>query len=132
MKIREAHADDKDALLALHRGMGHSYSLPDTDSPLFVSKWMLTTDEGVPAQAILGRLTVESYFLMDKRIGSPEQRWQWFQDLHKISAQHGRALGLQDVHCWLPPSVAERFGKRLMSIGFLKPMWPDYFLPLET
>jgi hypothetical protein len=130
MKIREATLRDTEALVELHRSGGADFVLPAFDSSLFVSKWLLTTDTGVPAQAILGRLTLESYFLLDRTIGTPQQRWNWFQQLSEAAQSHGRRLGLEDVHAWINPKCRS-FGRRLLQTGWEKPERISYSLQLR-
>lgn len=73
------------------------------------------------------RLTAEAYLLLDPRAGSPRQRWQWLLALHSAAERDAWQRGLEDVHAWLPPPIAKKFGKRLARLGWLRDdMWTPY------
>ena len=77
-----------------------------------------------PGQGIIGaaflRLTAEAYLLLDPHAGSPRQRWEWLLHLHAAAERDAVLRGLEDVHAWLPPPLAARFGKRLLRLGWLR------------
>src|SRR5438045_5070697 len=74
--------------------------------------------------AILGaaflRLTAEAYLLLDPRAGTPRQRWQALLALHAAAERDAWQRGLEDVHAWLPPPIANKFGKRLTRLGWIR------------
>ena len=142
MRVREYTASDLDALRAMHAAQGFDYPLPDLNNPLFVTK-VLLTDAGVPSEgqndsataltpekirgAALLRLTAEAYLLLDPRAGTPRDRWQWLLTLHEAARRDAWRRGLEDVHAWLPPPIAKKFGKRLARLGWLRDdAWTPY------
>ena len=158
MLIREYTEHDLDALRAIHASQGFHYALPDLSNPLFVTKLVLT-DSGVasvsspassPGEAppnnaalkvsatsekILGaaflRLTAEAYLLLDPREGTPRERWQCLLALHEAARRDAWQRGLEDVHAWLPPPIAKKFGKRLERLGWRRDdAWTPYCLRL--
>jgi hypothetical protein len=148
MLIREYSESDLAALKAVHSAQGFDYALPDLRNPLFVSKLVLTDDD--PAQSnknrqqeagategqILGaaflRLTAEAYLLLDPQAGSPRDRWRWLLALHSAAERDAWQRGLEDVHAWLPPPIAKKFGKRLERLGWLRDdAWTPYCKRLE-
>jgi hypothetical protein len=141
MQIREYQERDLDALRAIHAAQGFDYALPDLRNPLFVTKLVLSG--AGPAQQnevrqleagdtkILGaaflRLTAEAYLLLDPRAGTPRERWQWLLALHAAAERDAWQRGLEDVHAWLPPPIAGKFGKRIQRLGWLRDdAWTPY------
>jgi hypothetical protein len=143
MLIREYHDSDLAQLRAIHAAQGFDYALPDLSNPLFVTKLVLTdassrdTDHGTRATSVLGaaflRLTAEAYLLLDPRAGTPRQRWQWLLALHNAAERDAWLRGLEDVHAWLPPPIAAKFGRRLARLGWIRDdAWTPYCKKLEV
>ncbi len=77
--------------------------------------------------ATLLRLTAEAYLLLDPRVGTPRDRWQWLLALQAAAERDAWQRGLEDVHAWLPPPIAKKFGRRLEHLGWLRDdAWPPY------
>jgi hypothetical protein len=73
------------------------------------------------------RLTAEAYLLLDPRAGTPRERWQWLLALHAAAERDAWHRGLEDVHAWLPPPIATKFGKRLARLGWVRDdAWTPY------
>ena len=84
-----------------------------------------------PPQRIIGaaflRLTAEAYLLLNPRAGTPRERWQWLLALHAAAERDAWQRGLEDVHAWLPPPIAKKFGKRIARLGWLRDdAWTPY------
>jgi hypothetical protein len=150
MLIREYSEADLAALRAIHAAQGFDYALPDLRNPLFVTKLVLANEatasvvraqHAAPLQQptlseddpgkIIGaaflRLTAEAYLLLDPRAGTPRERWQWLLALHAAAERDAWHRGLEDVHAWLPPPIAQKFGKRLARLGWLRDdTWTPY------
>jgi hypothetical protein len=77
--------------------------------------------------AVLLRLTAEAYLLLDPRAGTPRERWQWLLALHAAAEHDAWHRGLEDVHAWLPPPIARKFGKRIQRLGWRRDdAWTPY------
>jgi hypothetical protein len=142
MLIREYREEDLDALRTIHAAQGFDYALPDLSNPLFVTKLVLardsegaTNDAGLASsgaqEQILGsvllRLTAEAYLLLDPKTGTPRDRWHWLLALQSAAERNAWQRGLEDVHAWLPPPIAKKFGKRLDRLGWLRDdAWTPY------
>jgi hypothetical protein len=142
MLIREYTEHDLHALRAIHAAQGFEYALPDLRNPLFVTKLVLSKNSdaelqneyggtGDQPEQILGsvflRLTAEAYLLLDPRAGTPRDRWQWLLALHAAAERDAWQRGLEDVHAWLPPPIARKFGKRIARLGWLRDdAWTPY------
>src|SRR5260221_475205 len=106
--------------------MGFQYDLPKKFFSLVIA------DENDEAeQALLLRPTAELFYLRDRTIGTPWERWQKFLQLHEEMRKSALNLNLDEVEAFLPPPAETRFGKRLMSIGWLKNLWQPYTFYLE-
>lgn len=126
--------DEKDfaALVRMHERQGFSYPFPYLGpKDAFANKMVVEDDDGNVVMAILARLTAEAFLLMDNE-GRPRQRWDRFRRLHQAMEVALWLQGLDDVHCWVPPSIARSFGRRLESLGWARDMdWPCYSLLLK-
>ncbi len=77
--------------------------------------------------AALLRLTAEAYLLLDPRAGTPRERWQWLLALHEAARRDAWQRGLEDVHAWLPPPIVQKFGRRLVRLGWRRDdSWTPY------
>ena len=82
--------------------------------------------------AALLRLTAEAYLLLDPRAGTPRERWQWLLALHEAARRDAWQRGLEDVHAWLPPPIAQKFGRRIERLGWRRDdSWTPYCKRLE-
>jgi hypothetical protein len=151
MQVREYRESDLAQLKAIHATRGFDYAFPDLSNPLFVTKLVLTNadadadenrrqDAGTMAIAdekILGaallRLTAETYLLLDPSAGTPRERWQSLLALHAATHRDAWHRGLEDVHAWLPPPIAQKFGRRLQRLGWIRDdAWTPYCKKLEA
>ncbi|HEY2547738.1 MAG TPA: hypothetical protein VGI46_16825 [Candidatus Acidoferrum sp.] len=143
MQIREYRESDLAALRAIHAAQGFAYPLPDLNNPLFVTKLILSREgagensdasesAGESAQekiigAALLRLTAEAYLLLDRNAGTPRERWKALLHLHAAAERDAWQRGLEDVHAWLPPPIAHKFGKRITQLGWNRDdTWTPY------
>jgi len=77
--------------------------------------------------AALLRVTAEAYLLLDPKAGTPRERWEWLLGLHATAERDAAARGLEDVHAWLPPEIAAKFGRRLARLGWIRDdRWTPY------
>jgi hypothetical protein len=137
--IRPYTDADLDALRRAHVSQGFDYPFPDLRDPIFVSKLVLEDDAGQVAMASLARLTCEMYLLMDRdaektsAAGNPRERFARLLGLHNATEQDLLARGLDDAHAWLPPPIAQRFGRRLTALGWVRDdAWTPYCFRLRA
>ncbi len=127
MRVREYTEADLDALERMHAQQGFDYAFPDLRDPIFVSKLVLEDDGGRAVMASLARLTCEIYLLADPAAGTARERYARLVSLHQVAARDLRQRGLDDVHAWLPPRIAKRFGRRLELLGWVRDdAWMPY------
>ncbi len=135
MQVREYKQSDLAQLKAIHASQGFSYTFPDLNNPLFLTKLVVTdSDENREQQdeksnaeqnekilgAALLRLTAEAYLLLDPKSGTPRDRWQSLLAIHAATHRDAWQRGLEDVHAWLPPPIAQKFGRRLHRLGWIR------------
>jgi hypothetical protein len=139
MRIREYTEADLEPLKRMHAQQGFDYAFPDLRDPIFVSKLVLEDDAGRVVMASLARLTCEMYLLMDrngegaKGAGKPQERYARLLALHHAGEQDLLARGLDDAHAWLPPPIAQRFGRRLAALGWVRDdRWTPYCFRLRA
>jgi hypothetical protein len=129
MLIRPYTESDFDALRRMHAEQGFDYPFPNLDDPIFVSKLVVEDDAGRTVMASLARLTCEIYLLADSGAGKPRDRFSQLLALHAAGERDILARGLDDAHAWLPPRVANRFGRRLEALGWIRDnRWTPYCL----
>jgi len=153
MRVRPYQEHDLPRLQQIHAAQGFAYPFPDLTNPLFLTKLVLLENDpkgpspagkyelGSEAQpcanspsadqkivgAALLRLTAEAYLLLDPSTASPRQRWHSLLALHAATEREAWNRGLEDVHAWLPPPIAEKFGKHLNRLGWLRDdTWTPY------
>ncbi len=132
MLVREYQDSDLAQLRAIHAAQGFDYTLPDLSNPLFVTKKVLARDGAIVGAAFL-RLTAEAYLLLDPCAGTPRERWQWLLALHAAAERDAWQRGLEDVHAWLPPPIAKKFGKRITQLGWIRDdTWTPYCKKLHA
>ena len=132
MLVREYQDSDLAQVRAIHAAQGFDYTLPDLSNPLFVTKKVLASDNTIVGAAFL-RLTAEAYLLLDPRAGTPRERWQWLLALHAAAERDAWQRGLEDVHAWLPPPIAKKFGKRIAQLGWIRDdTWTPYCKKLHA
>lgn len=125
--VREYRESDLDALKRMHAAQGFDYPFPDLNRPIFVTRQVLEDADGRVVMAAIGRLTCEAYLLADPQAGTPRERYQRLQILEMAAIEDASARGLEDAHCWLPPRVAKRFGRRLDAFGWVRDdAWTPY------
>ena len=136
MRVREYKEEDLERLRQIHAAQSFPYAFPDLANPLFVTKIVLTDGEDANEKirgAALLRLTAEAYLLLDPSQGTPRERWQSLLALHAAAQQDAWQRGLEDVHAWLPPAIAKKFGRRIERLGWLRDdAWTPYCKRLDA
>jgi hypothetical protein len=119
-------------LEASREGASGERSCPDGAQPFAAQDkhCCAPTENDVPRRivgAALLRVTSEAYLLLDPGLGTPRERWRWLLGLHAATEQDAARRGLEDVHAWLPPHIAAKFGKRLTKLGWIRDdAWTPY------
>lgn len=126
MTVRFYRPSDFADLERMHRDMGIDYPMPNLDDPLYFVK-LVGEENGQIVNAAVAHLTAEIFFLADRKAGDPETRFEQFKKLHEAGCYVAREQGgLDDLHAWIPPQVARPFGRRLLGLGWKKPLWTSF------
>ncbi len=127
VQIRPYRQEDLPELERIHKAQGFNYAFPDLENQSYFIKLVGVDDDGKIVQAAVAHLSAELYFFIDPKVGTPQERWKNFQELHRIGMEQlWYPGGLDDVYAMLPPPIEKRFGKRLMSLGWVKNLWKCY------
>ncbi len=127
VQIRPYRQEDLPELERIHKAQGFNYAFPDLENQSYFIKLVGVDDDGKIVAGAIAHLTAEIFFLLDPKDGTPEERFKRFE---QIEAEGRRVAwypgGLDDVYAMLPPPIEKRFGKRLMSLGWVKNLWKCY------
>jgi hypothetical protein len=112
---------DLDTIKRIHTQSGlPSNCWPDVEKSLYQVRIVAEENRRV-VQAGFVKITGECYVMVDHDYATPEKRWEVLQELI-INGLHQAAIldltkqpivGLEDVSCWLPPSLEKQFWPRL-------------------
>jgi hypothetical protein len=100
---------------------------PDFTDPLILHTGVVEVENKVVMSCSI-RGSCELYLFVDHNAGTPEQRWQWMQELREYIVREAWRLGLDQLSCWIPPEVEESFKDRLEQMGFQKSPWSCWTL----
>lgn len=132
MKVCDPNAVTIQVMRDAHARSGFDYSFPrDLHTPLFPIKRSVEKDDAVLAMAAI-KVEGEAYLWINPSEGTPEERWIAIKLLCMDLELKAREIGFDQVHCALPPEIAERFGKRLEDLGWkIARPWPLYVFQLR-
>lgn len=120
-------SEDVPVLRKLYEEHGFEYDFPDLEQDEFFAKLVLVDEDDVPRQAILMRITAEMFLLQDKNWETPGIRNEAFARIHEAARRVADAVGVKDVHAWLPPEIEKSFGRRLKTrFGWVQQLWPCF------
>ena len=133
MTISDLTAENMHWLAQLHARLGFDYQLPAMNTPLFPVKRMGKDANGFCFIAAAAKVTAEVYLWLDHEWGTPEQRWEALQELHRDITDKARKIGFDQLYVAIPPEIAKSFGPRLKDLGWeLARPWPVYTLELGS
>jgi hypothetical protein len=100
---------------------------PDLQDPIFLYTAVVIHNGRVVISSSL-RGTAEFFLVVDHDAATPEQRWQWLQEVKDHMVQAAFRLGLDQLTAWIPPEIDDSFRKRLEELGFTRSPWQSYTL----
>lgn len=104
--------------------------LLDLGSPLVLYTGVVEIEKKVVMACSL-RGTAELFLFVDHEAGTPEERWQWMQELKEHIVHEAWLLGLDQISAWIPGKLEKTFAPRLEEMGFIKSPWSCYTLAIE-
>ncbi len=122
MHGRKMTAADLEAIKAIARSQ---YDLPNLNGNNFLVKRVVESGNQIVAGAA-ARMTTEVFIWVDPAWESPRFRFEAFKFLHEQMRQELKEKGVEDVHAWVHPRIERAFGRRLMQLGWQRPLWTDF------
>jgi hypothetical protein len=117
--IRDYHADDFEAIKALHDATEIDYKMPDLNSSLFLVTKVMEFD-GVIRLAVGAYIQCELYLWIDKTDwATPEEKFSAIKQIEKNLIRELWLKGVDEAVLYLPPGMGA-FGRRLEQLGFAK------------
>lgn len=123
MTIRPYRDSDWLALKDIALDAGYPY--PEPQGPLVEACLVVVDDDEHPVAAIAAQRIVELY-LWKKEGLRPAMSKAILDAMHREMAKELRAKGYQDANAFLPPSLCERFGRRLRRSWNWTRNWPSF------
>ena len=105
------------------------FDLPDLGSSSLLAKRVVESGQQIIAGAA-ARVMVEALFWIDPQWESPRWRMEAFKLLHQEMRQELKDKGIAEAHAWLPPEIERPFGRRLIQLGWQRPVWKGFFLEI--
>ena len=112
MTIRALRQSDIPALQAMYVAQGFAYEFPDLNGPLMEAVLVVEDDGGKILAAVAAERLVQLYFLCGD-VEHPAAKLSIVRALHEHMAEALRAKGYHSAEAFLPPPIAETFGRRL-------------------
>ena len=123
MTIRPYQPSDKTELEAIALTSGFPY--PDLDGPLLEACLVIRDDNGEILAAIAAQRIIELYMYKHEGL-RPSVSKAILNAMHSEMAKALRAKGYSEANCFLPPSLCERFGRRLQRSWNWVANWPSF------
>ncbi len=125
MTTRPLKPSDIPSVRQMYELSGFAYSFPDLRGPLMESVLVAVDENDVPVAAIAAERIVQAYLLMDEGL-HPAAKLRIIRQFHEQLAVDLRAKHYRCLEAFLPPEIADSFGKRLMRTFNWVKAWPCY------
>lgn len=119
MRVRPIEFGDYVRLDELAMASGFEYIAPPA------STFVVVDDSGSIVMACGPRQIVELYLWADDT-RDPAVKLAALRLLHETMAPDLKARGTKEVNAFLPPGIANKFGRRLAKMFGWKPNWPSW------
>lgn len=124
MRSRPATRADADFLNCCAEQSGYPY--PNLDDPLIEAVEIVVDSDGRSIMAVAAKRLVELYLYVDPHL-KPHQKADALRLLHASMATRLRAKLYTSAECFLPPEIADKFGRRLeRSFGWVRNAWRNW------
>lgn len=124
MIIRDYISTDRPAIITSISNRAFQFPFPTPEDPDIVIRKVIE-DEGLPVGVGLVQVTHQAYMVIDPNWRSPKWRWEALQSLHVKLSESCDAQRIREVNAWTP---SRAFGRRLLSLGWMRSEYPSYFI----
>lgn len=114
LTIRRYEPSDLPALLDLRERHDTSLWFADPDDPINFETWLVFDGEKLVA-SFTARHTIEAFVMLDKKHGTPLDRWEMLKMLYNQLEGRGDELGIREVHINIPKKLLG-YAKRLLKM----------------
>ena len=112
MTVRPLVLSDYPALRKMYEAQGFGYDFPDLTGPMMECVHVVVDDQGQPLCAVAAERIAQIYFLAGD-FGPPHARLHAIRILHESVVADLKRKGYGEANAFLPPSIADRFGRWL-------------------
>ncbi len=109
----------------MHELSGYAYEFPDLRGPLMESVLVAVDENDIPVAAIAAERILQAYLLMSDDL-HPAAKMRVIRAFHQELAVELRAKHYKNLEAFLPPQIADSFGKRLMRSFGWRPNWISF------
>src|SRR5579859_3938883 len=125
MTIRPYKKSDELPLFAMFKRSGFAYEWPNLRGPRMECVLVAVDEQDRPIGAFAAERIVQSYLLLDDSL-HPAAKLRMIRQFHEEGAIQLKARGYRSLEAFLPPPIAESFGRRLIrSFGWCR-AWPSF------
>jgi hypothetical protein len=125
MKSRPLSPADIPVLQKLGASTGYEY--PDIAGPHMEAVQVIEDDQGKIVAAAAAKSIIELYLWSDTE-RHPSTRLIAVKMLHEALIEELAKLQYHEANIFLPPSLIEKFGRRLQRSFGWRPNWPSFYL----
>lgn len=125
---RRLRKSDIPVLREIHRKAGYGFEFPDLKG--MIGAEVIEDEEGKVVGFAAAQLEAQIVGIFDPSWGTPGERMRVFASLHVPIAEKLRKRGVREAYVACDPKYSS-FGRRLMSFGWRKALWPHYFLTVK-
>jgi hypothetical protein len=111
--------EDVPVLRELHREAGYDYEFPDLTTKEIEDVTVVVDENDQPLAAGVAKRTLELYLIMG-RAGHPLVKIKRIRELHQEMTKKLKAKGFTEANAFLPPELADSYGRHLARFGWLK------------
>jgi hypothetical protein len=140
--LRDLRESDVPILREIYSRTGYGFDFPDLSylfhkhgkrkGRLHAKKAALVVedDEGRVVGMVMAQVEAQIIGVFEPSWATPGERMRTFAQLHRPIAEKLKKHGVREVYVALDPKFPA-FGRRLMSLGWRKALWAQYFLSVK-
>jgi hypothetical protein len=124
VNVRPLKDSDIPVLRAMYEKSGFAYDFPDMRGQQIETIQVAVDENDQPVAAVAVERILQIYLFMGD--AHPAAKLRVIRDLHHATSRALILNGYHDANAFLPPAIADRFGRRLMkTFGWVR-NWPSF------